>query len=517
MEPDFRRAMGWLHTWSGVVLGCILFAIFWMGTLSVFDIEIDQWMKPATRLPPAAQALPLESFRPSLNEAIAARAPFWNVELPNDRQSVASVHYRSKSGAVSHDIDPVSGHVLPDTGTLGASGFIFPFHYTLHIKLMNLGEWLVGLASMAMLVLCVSGVIIHRKIFAEFFTFRPRKQSRRLLLDLHNLSGVLGLPFHIILTFSGLTILGATFFPTGIKTLYPSPRGYFYEANSLSFLNTKPGQPGAPVVSLDETFKQANALWGGDRPETVLVFNPGKTTGRIAFFRSTEQQVVMNRDVVAFSSTTGELLSHPPAPRPIIRAQRFLSGLHFIHFHHWVLRWLYFVLGLGSCGMIATGYLFWQESRRARQAGTFGFRLVEGLSAGSITGIIIATLAFFISNRLLPPGAHILGTERSALEVWCFYLVWLGTFLHGWFWPRGMWVSQSAAISMLAALAAVLNWLTTGDYPLHTLSHRYLWPVGGMDLVLLTGSALALLTAIRLARRKQNATTAPRQPAGKTA
>ena len=106
MEPDFRRAMGWLHTWSGVVLGCILFAIFWMGTLSVFDIEIDQWMKPATRLPPAAQALPLESFRPLLNEAIAARAPFWNVELPNDRQSVASVHYRSKTGAVSLAIDP---------------------------------------------------------------------------------------------------------------------------------------------------------------------------------------------------------------------------------------------------------------------------------------------------------------------------------------------------------------------------------------------------------------------------
>lgn len=510
MEPDFRRAMGWLHTWAGVLLGSVLFAIFWMGTLSVFDIEIDQWMKPATRLPPAAQTLALERFRPSLNEAIAARAAFWNVEPPNDRQSVASVHYRTKTGFVSHDIDPVSGRTLPDAGTLGASGFIFPFHYSLHLRVMNLGTWLVGLASMAMLVLCVSGVIIHRKIFAEFFTFRPSKKPRRLLLDLHNLSGVLGLPFHIMLTFSGLVILGATFFPASINALYPNPRGYFYEANGLSFLNVKPGQPGAPVVSLDETFARAQTVWGNGSPETVLVATPGTTTGRIAFFRDRTQQVVMDRDVVAFSSTTGELVSHPPAPRAIIRTQRFLSGLHLIHFHHWVLRWLYFMLGLGSCLLIASGFLFWQASRRTKQANTFGFRLVEGLSAGSITGIMLATLAFFISNRLLPPDAHGFGMGRAALEIGCFYLVWVGAFLHGWLRPRRVWIEQSAAISAFAALAALLNWITTGDHPLHSLANRYLWPVAGMDMLLLVGSALAFLTARKLARKQ------PGKAVGKT-
>ena len=33
MEQGFRASMNWLHTWSGVVLGGLLFAIFWMGTL----------------------------------------------------------------------------------------------------------------------------------------------------------------------------------------------------------------------------------------------------------------------------------------------------------------------------------------------------------------------------------------------------------------------------------------------------------------------------------------------------
>lgn len=88
--------MGWLHTWAGVVLGSILFAIFWMGTLSVFDSEIDLWMKPATRVAPAHTLLPLERFRSSLDEAIAAKALFWNVTFPSDRDAVFHTRYGTR-------------------------------------------------------------------------------------------------------------------------------------------------------------------------------------------------------------------------------------------------------------------------------------------------------------------------------------------------------------------------------------------------------------------------------------
>ena len=45
MGPSFRASMNLLHTWTGVVLGGVLFAIFWTGTLCVFDREIDRWMR----------------------------------------------------------------------------------------------------------------------------------------------------------------------------------------------------------------------------------------------------------------------------------------------------------------------------------------------------------------------------------------------------------------------------------------------------------------------------------------
>ncbi|WP_257006331.1 PepSY-associated TM helix domain-containing protein [Acetobacter syzygii] len=502
MKDDFRRSMGWLHTWAGVVLGSILFAIFWMGTLSVFDCEIDQWMKPATRLAPAAHALPLESYRPFLNEAIAAKASFWNVTLPGEREAVVHTHYGTRQKFISHDVNPVTGQILPDAGTLGATGFIFPFHYTLNLELMNMGEWLVGLASMAMLALCVTGVIIHRKIFTDFFTFRSQAKSRRMLLDLHNISGVLGLPFHCILTLSGLILLGATFFPAGINAVYPNTRSYFFDSNGLSFLAVKHGKAGASVVSLDQAAMRAQSLWGnGAEPHLVLVANPGLTTSRIAFFRGTEGQVMVDRDVIAFEGSTGAFLSRPQALGKIMQTQRFLSGLHLIEFHHWVLRWIYFVLGLGSCVLIATGFLFWLDARRKRQAAQFGFRLVEGLAAGSVTGIILATLAFFVANRLLPVGVSFWGMERATVEICAFYTVWLAACVYGWLWPRSVWVVHCIAIGTLAILAIVLNWITTGDHLFRTMSHRYLWPVGGMDAVLLVGALLAFLAAGRLLRR----------------
>ena len=68
-------------------------------------------------------------------------------------------------------------HGAARPGTLGCTRFIFPFHYMLHIRIQNIGYWLVGLAGMAMMALCVSGVIIHRKIFTDFFTFRPAKEA----------------------------------------------------------------------------------------------------------------------------------------------------------------------------------------------------------------------------------------------------------------------------------------------------------------------------------------------------
>ena len=46
MRTGFRQSMAWLHAWSGLVVGWVLFAVFVTGTASYYKPEIARWMQP---------------------------------------------------------------------------------------------------------------------------------------------------------------------------------------------------------------------------------------------------------------------------------------------------------------------------------------------------------------------------------------------------------------------------------------------------------------------------------------
>jgi len=101
-------------------------------------------------------------------------------------------------------------------------------HYVLHYLPERAGEWIVGVATMFMLVALVTGVIIHRRIFRDFFTFRPGKRQRSWL-NAHNVLSVLTLPYQFMITYSGLIILAGVYMPLvaaqyGMDGAGPDPR-----------------------------------------------------------------------------------------------------------------------------------------------------------------------------------------------------------------------------------------------------------------------------------------------------
>lgn len=501
MEPTFRASMNWLHTWAGVVLGGLLFAIFWMGTLSVFDREIDLWMKPSTRLE-AVQPTSIDAIAREL-QPLVGDAVQWFMLFPTEREPAVRIGYRGASGPfVRRNVDPATLNLLPEEGTLAGTRFIFPFHYSLHIRAWSLGYWIVGLAGMAMMALCVSGVVIHRKIFRDFFTFRVDRKPRRLVLDLHNFSGVIGLPFHFIISLSGLIIFFSIYFPTITEFAYGGDRRTFNQEAFGNFSRPKANAPAVTTASLDGLANKASSLWNGGKPSFVRVWHPGDVNSYVEMRRAYDDAVTMNLDLAYFDAATGTVL-HTFTATPVVNAQRFISGLHFIQFRHPALRWIYFGLGLLGCLLIATGYMFWLESRRTKheRLGLRGVQVVEGLTVGSVTGIIIATLAFFVVNRLLPSDATVLGQERAALEVWSFYLVWLATFAHAWWRPASAWCEQSSAIAVVAIAAVTLNWATTGHHFGRSLAQSHLQAVAGMDLLLLLLAAGGAFAALRLATK----------------
>lgn len=501
MRPTIRVSLNWLHTWAGLVFGGLLFAIFWTGTLSVFDREIDRWMAPASRLSPIDRPPSLDALREFYETAVREKAITWSVTLPSERQPMLVVAWRNRDGSTERHLDPATGALLPDPGTLAGTGFLYPFHYTLHVQAARLGQWLVGAAGLAMLVLCVSGLVIHRRIFADFFLFRPARNSRRWLLDLHTLVGIAALPFILVITFSGIAIAWPVYFQGSLWSAFDGGRAAFNREAFDLFDRPSTGRP-ATLASLDRMVAIASELWSGEPLRSLTVRHPGDTGAYVQIVRREESAIGGTSDRIYFDAASEALLHRTTGLKAMVRIDRFIAGLHEVQFRHWTLRWLYFGLGLLGCVLIATGSLFWLESRRRRhvQLALQGVRLMEGLTIGSVTGLVIATLAFFVVNRLMPTDATFLGEKRAALEVWTFCSFWIAAFAHAWLRPGRAWREQCAVIACLAGTAVGLNWITTGHHLARGLGQRHLWPVAGMDLLLLATAAIAAMSAIRLWR-----------------
>lgn len=509
----FRASIAWLHTWTGVTLGALLFAIFWMGSLSVFDREIDRWMMPMTRLaPPAAQFSADLAWRLTENEARGS--PLWVLQFPTAREPAARVLFASarnparvapvgtsrkaiplpKERLNRVNIDPHTGTVLPAAGTYGGTGFIFPFHWHLLVGEGSIGQWIVAAAGIAMLVLLVSGVVIHRRFFRELFTLRLGRTGGVTLLDLHKVTGAIGLPFYFLIAFSGLAIFFFMYFPAALNVTHAGGQRQFFNETRQGFARAAAGVP-ASMVPLDALVSRAQALWGGGAPMQLAVSHPGDLRGYVEVTRTVDDVVIYDKHSVFFDAHTGELLKHD-ALRPIARGQRFIAGAHFIFFHHWIVRWLYFVLGLTACLLICVGLLLWLQARTRRHGRSRAVRLVESLSVGATAGIIFATTAFLLANRLLPETLD----DRAMWEVRTFFIAWALSFAHAWWRAPFAWVEQCRAIAVGATAAVVLNALTTGDNLLRTIG-RGDWAVAGADLVLLAGAAGAMVCAHIIARK----------------
>ncbi|MCD0505262.1 PepSY-associated TM helix domain-containing protein, partial [Bordetella petrii] len=102
MRPDgktegLRQAMSWLHTWSGLVLGWLLFAIFLLGTFSYVRDEISVWMQPELHRSQAQASTPATAV--AAMARLAPRAETWTISLPTERDPAVQVSWRDPGAA----------------------------------------------------------------------------------------------------------------------------------------------------------------------------------------------------------------------------------------------------------------------------------------------------------------------------------------------------------------------------------------------------------------------------------
>jgi len=490
MKGSLTQSMSWLHTWCGLLLGWMLFAIFLTGTLAVFDKEISWWMQPELTNHAQSPAAAADVAQRWLMDNHAGQSN-WNISLPTERSPDLSVSVgERRRGAVSTQLDPVSGATVEPRETIGGN-FFFHFHYTLHLP-RTLGVWVVGFAAMAMLVALISGIIIHKKIFKEFFTFRPAK-GQRSWLDAHNASAVLLLPFHLMITYTGLAIFFLLYMPAAVDALYDGDRqGYFRDAQSGRAAEQAPrgegrgskpvAAPAAPMLALSEIVSRAEAHYGKGMIGGLAVSNPGKTNAQVTARPVLGHRIELTKgEGMIFNGVTGELIQAPEPSRTSQLTQRVLAGLHFAQFGGYPMRWLYFICGLISCAMIGTGLVLYAvKQRKQAKANPHFLRVVESLNVAVIAGLLLACISLLWGNRLLPTEL----ATRPDWELRLFFGVWTLSWLHAWLRkPLAAWREQLSAAALLALSLPLMDlWTSQGALDVMRLS--LLAGVASMGLLL---------------------------------
>jgi len=529
MKDGFRQSMAWLHTWSGLLVGWVLFMVFLAGTSAYFRDEISFWMKPELHAVAraAATSQPLAaSAAVNFLQAKAASSPRWTVDLPSSREPALRASWAGPpapraSGAPgasppqrrgrqeSATLDPTTGERMETPRQTRGGDFFYRLHFDLHYMPARWGRWIVGVCAMFMLVAIVSGVVTHKRIFKDFFTFRPKK-GQRSWLDAHNATAVLALPYHLMITYTGLVTLMFMYMPWGPEVVYKGDqRTYISEVfpSSNAAGNAPRSTAPAPLRPVAEMAQAASRAWDSAPIARMVVSNPNTAGATVTFHRHDTGSLSSIQAAMVFDGATGALLSHFGDDLPAASQTRgVLYGLHLGRFSAPLVRWLFFLSGLAGSVMVATGLLLWAVKERQKFAKAlakggrigFGLRLVDGLNITAVAGLPLAMAVFFWANRLIPAGL----AGRADLEIGVFFGAWALCASAGLALPtRRMWQLQIGIAGALLALVPMLNPLT-GGAGLWTSMAPGLWRVAGFDSSCLMIGAALLVAARTIGVRK---------------
>ncbi|MEM8988177.1 MAG: PepSY-associated TM helix domain-containing protein [Pseudomonadota bacterium] len=484
MKQSLRQSMSVLHTWSGLIVGWLLFAIFLTGTCAYFQEEITKWMQPELTTHADSDLAAINAVE-YLQET-APDAQTWFIGLPDDRKATTRLFWRPGENA---DPSAPTRAVLDGQGAAAeirdtqGGFFLYRFHFDLHYMPAILARYLVGIAAMTMLIAIISGVITHKKIFIDFFTLRFGK-GQRSWLDAHNMSAVFALPFFLMITYTGLVTLASMYMPFAITANYKSAGDFFQEA-FFSPDNASPSGMPAEMAPMSDILRVAAQRWDGAKVGDIRIISPNDENAIVVLRRSTSEAIGDRSPQIILNGVTGALIKASPDQSAALATESFFVGLHAGRYADWGLRWLYFLSGLGGATMIGTGLVLWTNKRalKNQKAGKtpFGFWLVERLNIATLVGLPAGLAVFFLANRLLPLDME----NRSDWEINFLFIVWAGAFVWAAGRPaRRAWAEMLGLSGGMFLLVPIVNAATTSRNLFVSLGNGD-WVFAGFDAAML--------------------------------
>ncbi len=447
-----------LHTWTGLAAGMALFIAFYAGAMTVFFHELEVW----------------ESYGAPVAVAQAPEQAQQLVDLVvgHDPRAAESLRlYPSSEDHPGHVVrwferledDTFEGHEyrLAADGTLSTeasemhlASFIYLLHYTAGLP-SSFGLYVLGIVCFIYGLALISGLMVFLpNLMKDLFIVRKGRNTKRFWLDAHNVVGVVSLPWHLMFAWSSVLLAVGLFVIAPYQYL-------LFDEDLIQLLGPELGavQPleptgvGQAALPVTDLMAIAEREAPGMTVEQVRYANLGDKNAMVSILGQANTSTMDSRATVALNATTGEVLAvaHPDTAGVGATFYSGLVALHFANFGGYIVKWIYFLLGLAGAFLFYSGNLLWVETRRKRRqaeqpgTGLFLARLNSGVCIGCMTGISAA----FLASRALAGTA-----DPGAMTEVLYYSVFLGAI--AWCFLRSVASGARDLLYLCAGLTALI-------------------------------------------------------------
>jgi uncharacterized iron-regulated membrane protein len=503
------------HGWIGLIISLPLFIVFWAGAITFFHPEIDQWAKlPYYDIDTTAKAQgDYVDYNRIVEDQIKRHGVLpksrVTLRLPNEKSPYVRLYFQapivsevqsnkegsldasSKPSTVKNKffdllIDPYSGEIFTEHSPFHLAGFLYELHYNLQLPQ---GLYIVGVITLFFFVIIITGVIAQlKKIMKNFFLYRKNQITRSKMTDLHNVVGVISLPYGIMYAISGviLNLLIVVQIPSALVLYKGDLEGISRDAGYYTHKSVVSGEsikmPDLNVLVDDLTQKhQAEitqlSLYGyGDKNAVINIdglYHAGFNKKFSRFYQVSTNSFPKNMNL--------------PEDNAFSVGLQMLYSMHFANYADTDVRLIYFVLAIAFCAMIVAGNVLWIVKNQRKNAHPKTLLFIRGTTLGACIGVITATALCFLLERTLPVGIF----EREHIIEYAFVIALSLLTIAGFFVNKlRSFIGYNLMISGFFLFATVaFEWLVLGPNMVRMIENGY----GSLGYV---SAALAIIAGL---------------------
>lgn len=413
------KALLSLHSWSGIVLGMLLYAVIFTGTVAVVADEIGEWSNSNQR-----QDLLLSQDVNHTVSHLAAQTPveyheeitvyeshrqqlvyFFHTHKVNssgDMDEYGVQYLVSPEGQVIERMEGFGSEIFAADDSNALSRFLVSIHTELHIP-APWGLILTGILGLTMLVAAVSGFMMHRHLFTDMFAIRKQRDGQALKRDSHTVAGTWSIPFAILLAFTGSFFSFATAF--GLPAMGVVAFGGDQEALMHTLVGEQMEKSMTAHASADLNAMIADAASRQSLAPAFVTLSHWQTESAslLAFFMPSEGNV--GYDQLVYDATNGHFKAYKPLVGTVPSAGSAVMSLiypvHFGTFAGLMSKMIWIGLGVAACYVTITGLqLYAHRKEQNRDASRWFSRLLVWGFSGLPLCSMSSAWGFFISKAL---------------------------------------------------------------------------------------------------------------------